>query len=222
MSGFCGALRLLDLDGYAIAASTPWGTDPENWFVQICTDKTQGWVEFHARTERNPFMRAETLAEFKRINSPLVFRQEYEAEFTSLDSAALIDVSKLLQPDGEPWREPERFDSVFVVVDSAIKTGSTADGTAALYCGQTGAYTPGDSRLWFLDWDIVQVTAGVLEPWLTGVVARAREIMGGRSLMAGPIYVEDAALGPILLEKFPGVTEALPHQWTMDGKDLRA
>jgi hypothetical protein len=44
----------------------------------------------------------------------LVWRQEYLAEFTSLDAAALIDVTKLLQPDGEPWPEPERLDLVFV------------------------------------------------------------------------------------------------------------
>ena len=45
--------------------------------------------------------------------------------------------------------------------------------------------SPEDRRLWFLDYDIVQVTAGVLEPWFEGVVARAREIMGKRTLMPG-------------------------------------
>jgi Terminase RNaseH-like domain len=46
--------------------------------------------------------------------------------------------------------------------------------------------------------------------------------MGKRTMMAGPIYVEDAASGPILIEKYPSIVEALPHQWTMEGKDLRA
>ena len=82
-------------------------------------------------------MAREVLEEEKRTNNPLVWRQEYEAEFTSLDAAALIDVTKLLQPDGEPWPEPERLDQVFAVVDSAIKTGAGADGTAALLCGVT-------------------------------------------------------------------------------------
>jgi hypothetical protein len=133
----------------------------------------------------------------------------------------LIDVTKLLQPNGEPWPEPAHFEVVFVVVDSAIKTGASADGTAALFCAITGL-ARGDPRLWFLDYDIVQVTAGVLEPWFEGVLARARETVGRRTLSAGPIYVEDAATGPILLEKFPGVTEALPGEWTCEGKDLRA
>ena len=62
----------------------------------------------------------------------------------------------------------------------------------------------------------------MLEPWFDGVVARAREIMGKRTLMPGTIYVEDAASGPILIEKYARFTEALPHQWTIEGKDLRA
>jgi hypothetical protein len=66
----------------------------------ICNDKTLGWLELHARSEDNPLWSREVLAEEKRSNSPLVWRQEYEAEFTSLDAAALIDVAKLLQPDG--------------------------------------------------------------------------------------------------------------------------
>ncbi len=66
------------------------------------------------------------------------------------------------------------------------------------------------------------MTAGVIEPWFEGVVARKREIMGTRTLVAGVIYVEDAASGPILIEKYPQFAEALPHQWTAEGKDLRA
>jgi hypothetical protein len=129
---------LVDLDGSAVVASTPWGTDPQNWFFQICNDKSLGWVELHAKSEDNPYLSRDALAEEKRRNHPLVWRQEFEAEFTSLDAAALIDVTKLLQPKGEPWPEPERFDLVFVVIDSAIKTGASADGTAALFCGVTG------------------------------------------------------------------------------------
>ena len=40
--------------------------------------------------------------------------------------------------------------------------------------------------------------------------------------MPGAIYVEDAASGPILIEKYPQIVEPLPHQWTAEGKDLRA
>ena len=46
--------------------------------------------------------------------------------------------------------------------------------------------------------------------------------MAKRTLMPGKIYVEDAASGPILIEKYPRFTEAFPHQWTAEGKDLRA
>ena len=130
-------------------------------------------------------------------------------------------MTKLLQPDGSPWPEPARFDYLFVTVDSAIRTGAGADGTAAVYCGIVGRI-PSDMKLYFLDYDIVQVTAGVLEQWFDAVVARARELMGERTMLAGPFYVEDASSGPILVEKYPSIVEALPHQWTMEGKDLRA
>ena len=196
------APTLVDLNGSAVIASTPWGTDPQNFFFQVCNDKTLGWIELHARSADNPHLGREALAEEKRRNNPLVWRQEFEAEFTSLDSAALIDVTKLLQPNGEPWPEPDLSKSCSSWLNSAIKTGASADGTAALFCAITGL-ARGDPRLWFLDYDIVQVTAGVLEPWFEGVLARARETVGGRTLSAGPIYVEDAATGPILLEKFP-------------------
>jgi hypothetical protein len=212
---------LVDLDGAAVVASTPWGTDVSNWFFQICSDKALGWIELHARTEDNPFLPRAALEEEKRRNSPIVWRQEFEAEFTSLDAAALIDVTKLLQSNGDPWPEPSYFDLAFVTIDSAIKTGAGADGTAALFCGVTGLHAerPQDRRLWFLDYEIVQVSAGVLEPWFSSVVQRARQI---KAVRAGPIYVEDAATGPILLEKFPGVTEALSSVWLSEGKDLRA
>jgi hypothetical protein len=207
---------LIDLEGSAVVASTPWGVDPSNWFFQICSDKTLGWTEVHFRSEDNPLLSRAVLEEEKRTNSPLVWTQEFEAEFVSLSSAAIIDVTKLLQPDGAPWPEPDHFEFFFVTIDSAIKAGSTADGTAALYCASSRGH------LYFLDYDIVQVTAGVLEPWFDGVLARARELMGKRTIVVGPIYVEDTASGPILLEKYPQYTAPLPHQWTAEGKDLRA
>ena len=89
-----------------MAASTPWGTDPANFFFQICNDKSLGWVEMHARSEDNPVCRARSPEEEKRVNSPLVWRQEYEAEFTCRDSAALIDVTKLLCRIGARGRSP--------------------------------------------------------------------------------------------------------------------
>jgi hypothetical protein len=207
---------LVDLDGSVVVSSTPWGTDPSNWFFQICSDKTLGWTEIHARSADNPFLPRSALEEEKRTNSPLVWRQEFEAEFVSLDSAALIDVTKLLQPDGEPWPEPPHFEFFFAVVDSAIKTGAGADGCAVLYCA---IY---HGQLYLLDYDLVQVSAGVLEPWFDGVMARAQELTGRRTIRVGPIYVEDASSGPILIEKYPQRAEALPHQWASEGKDLRA
>jgi hypothetical protein len=45
----------------------------------------------------------------------------------------------------------------------------------------------------------------VIEPWFEGVVARARAILTERpTSSAGPIFIEDAASGPILIEVSKG------------------
>jgi hypothetical protein len=37
---------------------------------------------------------------------------------------------------------------------------------------------PTEDHLYLLDYDIVQVTAGVLEPWFDHVLARTQKLMG--------------------------------------------
>src|SRR6516164_1159302 len=110
---------------------------------------SEGHGSFHRPSSIYCGARRQALAEEKRTNSPLIWRQEFEGEFTSLDSAALIDVTKLLQPDGTPWPDSDRYDSIFVVIDSAIKVNPNADGTAALYCGVTATHTE-HKTLWLL------------------------------------------------------------------------
>jgi hypothetical protein len=60
---------LINLNGSVTIASTPWGTDPGNWFYAICKDKTLGWIELHARSEDNPLLSRAVLEEEKRTNS---------------------------------------------------------------------------------------------------------------------------------------------------------
>ena len=72
----------------------------------ICNDKTLGWLETARRSEDNPLWSREVLAEEKRSNSPLVWPQEYEAEFTSLDAAALIDAPSSCSPMASPGQSP--------------------------------------------------------------------------------------------------------------------
>ena len=198
---------LIDLDGSVVVASTPWGTDPANWFFMICNDKTLGWFELHARSEDNPLWSREVLEEEKRSNQParLASGVRGRIHFPRRRGADRRHQAPAARRRAVARARAPR--SGFAVIDSAIKTGAGADGTAALFCGVTRMGRP-FKRLWLLDYDIVQVTAGVIEPWFEGVVARAREIMGKRTLSAGPIYIEDAASGPIMFEKFPQFTAA--------------
>jgi hypothetical protein len=218
------APTLLDFKGDAIAASTPFGISPANWFYQIANSPALDWREYHAPTSENPFIDAAELEDIKKRSHPLIFRQEYLAEFTSLDGAALFNLANLLQENGEPWPEPGFFDLFYIAIDTAMKTGSANDGTAVVYVGMTETHEdPG--ILWLLDWDVLQVGAGKIEPWFEMVWQRCREITNnpfGKFRVIGPCYVEDAAAGSILVERFEDRVTALPKTWLQRGKDLRA
>jgi hypothetical protein len=221
------APTLLDFKGNAIAASTPAGVSPANWFFVIANSVDLGWAEFHAPSSANPYLDPDELTEIRRRSNPMVFRQEYEAEFVSLDGAALFNLANLLQPDGEPWPEPKVHDLFYIAIDTAMKTGSANDGQAVVYVGLTERYNSEGLPpiMWIIDWDIMQVGAAVIQPWFEMVWRRCQHLTAEgqrrRVVEFGPCYIEDAAAGTILLQSFPGVAEPLPHAWMMEGKDLR-
>ena len=130
---------LIDLDGFESWRRRHGGPIRRIGFFRSATTSRSVGPSFMRDAKK---IRSCLARVWRRRNAatPLVWRQEFEAEFTSLDAAALIDVTKLLQADGEPWPEPERLDLVFVVIDSAIKTGASANGTAALFCAVTGQH----------------------------------------------------------------------------------
>jgi hypothetical protein len=222
------APTLLDYRGWAIAASTPAGVSPANWFFVIANSTDLDWQEFHAPSSANPFLDPAELEDIRKRTHPMVFRQEYEAQFVSLDGAALFDLSHLLQDNGEPWPAPEFLKYFFICIDSAMKTGSANDGNGVVYVGLTDLHNPDglDPITWILDWDLMQVGAGKIGPWFRMIWERCRELIGERPnrhvLEVGPAYVEDAAAGSILLQIEEALTRALPHTWLMRGKDLRA
>jgi hypothetical protein len=222
------APTLLDFRGSAVAASTPAGISPGNWFFTVSNAADSGWLEHHAPSSANPFLDRSELKDIQARSNPMVFRQEYLAEFVSLDGAALFNLASLLQPDGEPWPVPQAFDYFFVCIDSAMKTGSANDGNGVVYVGLTERYNL-EERLpimWILDWDLMQVGAGKIEPWFEMIWARCQELTSEserrRVVEIGAAYVEDAAAGSILIQNFQGIVEPLPTAWLSRGKDLRA
>lgn len=196
---------LVDLRGSAIALSNTAGADPENFLHQICTQPGRyGFRDFHAPSHANPFLPREELADLERKSHPLVWRQEYLAEFVDWSGQAFFDEQKLLEFDS-PVDWPPTCDMVFAVIDTAVKDGKEHDGTAVSYWARS-RFT--GHPLVLLDWDIVQIQGALLETWLPGVFARCAELaIACRARMARPgegtppVWIEDKNSGTILLQQ---------------------
>ncbi len=217
------APTLLDYEGVAWALSTPNGLDPENWFCQICTDKKLGWKEFHAPTSSNPHLSAAAVAKLKDQYPPLVYQQEYLAEFVDWSGSAFFSETSLLV-DGKPVVPPTRCDTVYAVIDTAVKDTLEHDGTAVVYVAKDKR---AEHALTILDWDVLQIEGYLLETWLPGVYMRLDELSkecGTRYGSAGS-FIEDKSTGSVLIQhaRNKGLqVEAIPADLTALGKDPRA
>jgi phage terminase large subunit-like protein len=191
---------LVDLRGTAIALSNTAGADPENFLHQICTQPGRyGFRDFHAPSHANPYLPRAELADLERKSHPLVWRQEYLAEFVDWSGSAFFDEQKLLE-FGKPVEFPAHCDSVFAVIDTAVKDGKAHDGTAVSYWARSRF---AGHPLVLLDWDIVQMEGALLETWLPGVFTRCEALAaqcGARQGVAG-VWIEDKASGTILLQQ---------------------
>ena len=228
---------LLDYQGWALVTSNTNGVDPENFMYAICNDPKYGFIEGHAPSIANPLIpmrlpgeseaehwarRVATFDEIKAAEHPLVYKQEYLAEFVDWSGVAFFELDKLLD-QGLPVARPARCDSVYAVIDSATKTGSGNDGTAVTYWARA---RHGTYQLVLLDWDIVQIEGALLETWLP-VVLQNLEVLalscGARGGSLGA-FIEDKASGEILLQqaRLRGLTaHAIDSRLTALGKDER-
>lgn len=214
---------LLDFKGSAIAFSTPNGIDEDNFFWRIGNEPKHGFSEFHLPSRTNPYLPVDELAVLEAQNHPLVYQQEYLAEWVSWAGVAFFGKEHLLV-NGEPVDYPHVCDSVFAVIDSAVKGGKDHDGTAVSYW----AYSEHIGHpLVCLDYDIVSIDGALLEHWIPNVFARLEEL--GRMCRARfgsrGAFIEDAQSGSILLQQcaLRGLpATALPSDLTAAGKDVRA
>ena len=215
---------LLDYQGSCMVASTPNGVDADNFFWQVCNQPEHGFTEYHAPTHTNPFLPVDELEKLERENHPLVFRQEYMAEFVDWSGEAFFSLDKMLV-DGQPMAMPTKVDGVFAVIDTAVKGGVEHDGTAVVYCAINKFY---GQPLIILDWDIVQMDGALLESWMPSVFARLEELATMTAARTGTqagVHIEDAAAGAILLQqgRINGWnTHAIDSTLTSQGKDVRA
>jgi hypothetical protein len=162
------------------------------------------------------------LAALKTDNHPLVFAQEYLAEFVDWSGAAFFSREKLLE-QGQPVPYPRTCECVFAVIDTASKTGTDNDATAVTFFAKGH---PG-SHVMILDWDIVQIEGATLETWLPTVFEKLEELSRRCRARFGSLgaWIEDKNSGTILLQ------QTLRRQWparsieselTAMGKDERA
>jgi hypothetical protein len=206
---------LYDFGGEALVCSNSAGKNPDNFFYNICTDAQYGFKEHHAPTMGNPLLpkrvqnesmedwlvrRDKLQADLVRENDPLVYAQEYLAEFVDWSGVAFFSRDKLLE-QGLPVSYPSHCDGVFAVIDTASKTGTEHDATAVTYFA-INRHSSG-APLIVLDWDIAQIEGAILENWLPSVFKRLEELATVCRARSGALgaWIEDKNSGTILLQQ---------------------
>ena len=216
---------MLTTKGRCLALSTPNGDNPDNFFWQLCKDPAHGFVEYYAPSWTNPFVPPEDIEDLRRTEHPLVFQQEYAAEFIDWRSKAFFDIDMMLE-GGEPVPTPVKIDYVFATLDTAMKGGEGNDGTAITFFG-VDKTSGRESPLYILDWDIIEIKGSMLETWIPAAFKRLEELARETKSRYGSagVYIEDKATGSILLQQ--GETRGWPtlainSKITAVGKDPRA
>lgn len=216
---------LLDYRGWALVLSNTKGIDPSNFLWQLCHQPEHGFHQFHAPTSSNPYMDASELEDLRKNTHPLVYQQEYEAEFVDWSGEAFFSQASLLQ-DGQPIAAPMKCDAVFAVVDSASKTGTNNDGTGVVYYA-LDKLTQRAHPLMILDYHVAQIEGALLETWLPTVLDTLEAFAkscGARRGSLG-VWIEDKASGIVLIQQMlrKGMkVHPIAGAWMQLGKDERA
>ena len=216
---------LVDYRGWAIVASNTNGVDTDNFFWRICNQPEHGFKEYHAPSSSNPHLSPEELAGLKETAHPLVWKQEYEAEFVDWSGVAFFSVEKLLV-DGHPATLPPVVDAVFCTIDTATKTGKLNDGTGVVYWAYA-KFGVGGPRLYALDYDLIQIEGAMLEVWIPQVFKNLQQYAINLRSRSGSLgaFVEDKSSGTILLQQMAKKSlpaRAIDSKLTAMGKSERA
>ena len=152
----------------------------------------------------------------------MVFQQEFLAEFVDWSNIALFGADKLLV-EGLPVQYPTNCDTVYAILDTAVKGGKQHDGTAVVFFALNEFGVP----LTILDWDVVQIDGGLLEHWIPSVFSRLEELARGCGARYGSagVFAEDTATGSILLQQAANrgwAMRPIDSKLVQAGKDERA
>lgn len=166
-----------------------------------------------------PELEAERLLDLKMF--PKRYLHIWDGEFGQDGDPFFLEESMLV--DGCTIKAPERCDSVYAVIDTAVKDGLEHDGTAVVYFAKDRRA----NQLIILDWDVIQIEGYLLESWLPGVYLRLDDLaklVGARYGSAGT-WIEDKSTGSVLIQhaRNRGMqVEAIDSGLTALGKEARA
>lgn len=193
---------LVDLRGACMALSNTNGENDQNFFWRICNQPEHGFTTYHAPSSSNPLLPPEELAALKLSEHPLVWLQEYEAEFVDWSGVAFFEKAKMLV-HGAAVAMPIICDCVFATIDTATKTGRKNDGTGVTYWALLGTAHPLGYKLAILDWDVQQIEGDLLIEWLPSVFVRLEELARECRARMGSVgaWIEDKNSGTILLQQ---------------------
>lgn len=229
---------LFDYAGEALVCSNSAGKNVDNFFYNICMDPQFGFAEYHATSMDNPTLpkrlstesdqdwnirRSALIAGLASDNDPLVYAQEYLAEFVDWAGAAFFSREKLLLNE-QPVALPSRCDGIYAVIDTASKTGTNNDATAVTFFARDSF---GPHPLLILDWEIAQIEGATLETWLPLVFQRLEELALQCRARNGALgaWIEDQNSGIILLQQARRrgwKAHPIDSKLTALGKDERA
>lgn len=215
---------LLDTVGKALVTSNTNGSDPENFMWLICNNPKYGFAQYHAPTHDNPFLPREEIAKLQAENHPLVYQQEYLAEFVDWSGVAFFSLPNLLEND-QPVAVPSICDAVFATIDTAVKTGKDNDATACIYWA-FNKYVP-QSPLIILGYELLQIEGASLEDWLPNVEVNLEAYAEQCNARFGNMgsFIEDKASGMVLIQQAQrrGLkAHAIDSKLTALGKSERA
>lgn len=203
--------------------STPNGINQDNFFYQAWHDPELGFKQFHAPTSNNPYVPLDELEKERQSAHPLVWKQEFLAEFVSWDSATFFKLDYFLD-NGLPVGYPTKCDAVFAVLDCAAKSGTNNDATGIIYFAVSLYH---EHPLTILDYEMHSIDAAMLEFLAPKVLEKcetfAKECNARNGSMGA--MVEDAAGGIVLLQQAKAKgwdMRAIPSALMAKGKDERA
>lgn len=141
-----------------------------------------------------------------------------------LTGQQFFSLASLLE-NGRPIPMPPHCDSVFAILDTALKSGKQHDGTAVVWAAKNSF--DASQPITILDWEILSIDGAMLETWLPSVFIRGEELALQAKARGGFLgaWIEDKASGIVLIQQSRNKNLAvypIESKLTSVGKDERA